>query len=235
MKINRFLALAVIALLVVGSMGAISLKGYAQTSSPTTSQSQLAEDKSTGADTDNVQEQVGEQVGEQVEDGQPDGAEAPESAVEPSAAGVLPQGNSSGVAVLNSATGNLTMAKAALAVSAPQAQAAQTAAGTTETDSGLDEQNPSYSGSIAVDQSKTDGMSETDEATALASMATISVEQAKTAALVANPGTTVIQAELDNENGVLVYSVELSNGSDVKVDAGNAAILYTDNGADNEQ
>jgi len=233
MKINRFLALAVIALLVVGAMGAVSLRAYAQGSAPATSQ--VAEDKSSGPDTDNVQEQVGEQVGEQVEDGQPDGAEAPESAVEPSSAGALPQGNSSGSAVVNSTTGNLSLAKAALAVSAPKAQAAQPAAGTTETDSGLDEQNPSYSGSIAVDQSKTDGMSETDEATALASMATITVEQAKTAALAANPGTTVIKAELDNENGVLVYSVELSNGSDVKVDAGNGAILYTDSGLDSEQ
>jgi uncharacterized membrane protein YkoI len=234
MKINRFLALVVIALLVVGAIGAVSLRAYAQGSAPATSQ--VAEDKSTGPDTDNVQEQVGEQVGEQVEDGQPDGAEAPESAVEPSAAGVLPQGNSSGVAVLNSATGNLTLAKAALAVSAPQAQAAQPEAGEASgTDSGIDEQYPSYSGGITLDQSTTDGMSETDEVTALAGMATITVEQAKTAALAANPGTTVGKAELDNENGVLVYSVELSNGSDVKVDAGNGAILYTDSGLDSEQ
>jgi len=229
MKINRFLALAVIALLVVGAMGAVSLRAYAQGSAPATSQ--VGEDKSTGPDTDNIQEQVGEQV----EDGQPDGVEAPGSEAGSSASSALPQGNSSGSPVVNSTTGNLTLAKAALAVSAPQAQAAQPAAGTTETDSGLDEQNPSYSGSIAVDQSKTDGMSETDEATALASMATITVEQAKTAALAANPGTTVIKAELDNENGVLVYSVELSNGSDVKVDAGNGAILYTDSGLDSEQ
>jgi uncharacterized membrane protein YkoI len=32
----------------------------------------------------------------------------------------------------------------------------------------------------------------------------------------------------------LVYSVELSTGADVKVDAGNGAILHTDSGADNE-
>jgi uncharacterized membrane protein YkoI len=232
MKINRFFALAVIALLVVGAMGAVSLRGYAQTSSPTSSQAQPSEDMSTGPDTDNVQEQVGEQV----EDGQPDGAEAPGSEAESSASSALLQGSSSGVAVVNSATSSLTLAKVVSAASAPQAQAVQPEAGEASgTDSGVDEQYPSYAGSITVDQSTTDGMSETDEATALASMATMTVDQAKAAALAANPGTTVIKAELDNENGVLVYSVELSSGSDVKVDAGNGTILYTDSGLDKEQ
>jgi uncharacterized membrane protein YkoI len=232
MKINRFFALAVIALLVVGAMGAVSLRGYAQTSSPTSSQAQSSEDMSTGPDTDNVQEQVGEQV----EDGQPDGSEAPGSEAESSASNALLQGSSSGVAVVNSATSSLTLAKVVSTASAPQAQAVQPEAGEASgTDSGVDEQYPSYAGSITVDQSTTDGMSETDEATALASMATMTVDQAKAAALAANPGTTVIKAELDNENGVLVYSVELSSGSDVKVDAGNGTILYTDSGLDNEQ
>ena len=73
-----------------------------------------------------------------------------------------------------------------------------------------------------------------DESTALAGQATISSDQAQAAALAANPGATVVKVELDNENGTLVYSVELSNSSDVKVDAGNGAILYTDTGGDNE-
>ena len=77
-------------------------------------------------------------------------------------------------------------------------------------------------------------MSEAGEAAALAGQAKISVEEAKAAALAANPGATVVKAELDNENGALVYSIELSNGSDVKVDAGNGAILHTETGGDNE-
>ena len=32
-------------------------------------------------------------------------------------------------------------------------------------------------------------------------------------------------AELDNENGCLVYSVELRNGGEVLVDAGNGTVL----------
>jgi uncharacterized membrane protein YkoI len=96
-------------------------------------------------------------------------------------------------------------------------------------------QEPAYSGSIAVDQAQYEGMSEADEATALQGMATLSADEAKAAAEAANPGTTAIQVELDNENGVLVYSVELGNGLDVKVDAGNSQILHTEQaGADQE-
>ena len=75
-------------------------------------------------------------------------------------------------------------------------------------------------------------MSEADEAAALQSKATITGAQAETAALAAYPGTTVVETELDNENGVLVYSVELSNGLDVKVDAGNGKILHTEQAGD---
>lgn len=103
-----------------------------------------------------------------------------------------------------------------------------------EHDGDQDEQDPKYSSSITVDDAAMEGMSEADEAAALASLAKISVEEAKSAALAAYPGTTVVKAELENENGALVYSVELSNGSDVKVDAGNAAILHTDLGEADE-
>jgi len=89
-------------------------------------------------------------------------------------------------------------------------------------------QVPSYAGSIVVDQAQYEGMSEADEAAALQKMATISADQAKAAAEAANQGATAVKVELDNENGVLVYSVELSNGLDVKVDAGNGAILHSE-------
>lgn len=92
----------------------------------------------------------------------------------------------------------------------------------------VDEQQPQYTGSITVDESQYEGMSEDDEAAALQAMATISSAEAEAAALAANPGTTIVKTELDTENGVLIYSVELSNGMDVKVDAGNGDILYTE-------
>jgi len=42
----------------------------------------------------------------------------------------------------------------------------------------------------------------------------------------------MVKTELDNENGTLVYSVELSSGAEVKVDAGTGSIVFTDSGAD---
>jgi len=95
-------------------------------------------------------------------------------------------------------------------------------------------QDPSYAGSVTVDQTQAEGMSEADEATALQGKAAISAAEAEATALDANPGASVVKTKLDNENGALVYSVELNNGTDVKVDAGNASILFTDSGADSE-
>ena len=152
MKINRFTALASISLLVMGGMGAIATRSFAQGTTPPAA-TQTVEDPSSGPDTDTIHEQVGQQI----EDGQPDDIEAPG-----------------------------------------------------EQDAGA--QDPSYAGSVAMDQAQTEGMNEADEAAALA----------------ANPGSTVIKTELDNENGSLVYSVELSNGMDVKIDAGDGSILFTD-------
>lgn len=57
---------------------------------------------------------------------------------------------------------------------------------------------------------------------------TISAEQAKAAALAANPGTTALAVGLDDENGCLVYGVQLSNGADVKVDAGSGQVVHTE-------
>ena len=60
----------------------------------------------------------------------------------------------------------------------------------------------------------------------------ISVEQAKQAALAAVPGT-VLSAQLEDENGNVVYGVEVTTASgtvDVKVDAGTAKVLSQEAG-----
>ncbi|MEZ4656154.1 MAG: PepSY domain-containing protein [Caldilineaceae bacterium] len=113
------------------------------------------------------------------------------------------------------------------AQAAPQVQATGEEGDTT--------QDPSYTGSVPVDESQTDGLSETDEAAALQGAAKIDAAAAEAAALAANPGATVVKSTLDSENGSLVYSVQLSNGLDVKVDAGNGAILHTDQANDGEE
>ncbi len=68
MKINRFVALAAIALLVVGAMGAISLKAFAKGSyTPVTQADACAQDEADGTevtsaeDTDSVELQCGDQ------------------------------------------------------------------------------------------------------------------------------------------------------------------------------
>jgi uncharacterized membrane protein YkoI len=89
-----------------------------------------------------------------------------------------------------------------------------------------DTQEPQLNGSIAVSEGQNGGLSEADEAAALASLATITPEQAGAAAQAQVPGD-VQHIELDNENGSLVYSVEIG-GKDVKVDAGNGAVLHVE-------
>lgn len=180
MKINKFIALAAIAMLVVGTMSVISNKAFAQGKQPpavTDCNNQDDDDAEVDApeavDTDDVEEECGEQI----EDGEPD-----------------------------------------------------------ELEEGVDDevQEPSYTGRIFVDQAQTEGLSAADEAASLEGQATILASEAEAAALAANPGTAVVKTELDNENGVLVFSVELSNGTDVKVDAGNGEILFSDSSADSE-
>jgi len=64
----------------------------------------------------------------------------------------------------------------------------------------------------------------------LATLATVTPDEAEAAALAAVPGT-VIEVELDDENGGVVYEVEIDTDSgrvEVMVDAGNASILHQD-------
>lgn len=68
---------------------------------------------------------------------------------------------------------------------------------------------------------------EAAEAAALAGKAKITAQQAEQTALAANSGATVVKTKLDDENGTVVYSVELSTGADVKVDAQSGVIAST--------
>ncbi len=91
---------------------------------------------------------------------------------------------------------------------------------------GQDAGEPSYQASIKVPQ---------PEPKDLSTLAKVTEEQARQAALNANPGTTVKSASLENENGNLVWSVELSNGTDVKVDAGNGSVLKSEQAGQEDQ
>ncbi|MBI2720328.1 MAG: PepSY domain-containing protein [Rhizobiales bacterium] len=91
---------------------------------------------------------------------------------------------------------------------------------------------PVYQSSITIGN-QNDG--ESGEAASLVSMAKIDATAATAAALAQVPGT-VLKVALDNENGNLVYSVEIKTAAnalqDVKVDAGNAKVLSVDTGSE---
>jgi len=150
MKINRFIALAAIALLVVGAMGAVSMKAFAQSGNPPTQtqgcdqQDDDAAEVQNAPDTDNVDQQCGDQNA-------PDNGQEAEGAESADGQDVAPTGTP--------------------AITAESAQ--------------------------------------------------------KTAESYLNAGTAV-KVELDDENGALVYSVEFSNGTDVKVDAMTGSVIGTE-------
>jgi uncharacterized membrane protein YkoI len=89
---------------------------------------------------------------------------------------------------------------------------------------------PVYNSTVKVPNAN----GETGEAGMLASQAKIDVTQATAAALKQVPGT-VLKTALENENGNVVYSVEVNTASngvvDVKVDAGNGSVLSQDTAA----
>jgi uncharacterized membrane protein YkoI len=100
---------------------------------------------------------------------------------------------------------------------------------------GTQTQTPAYQSSIKVPDQDDD---EQAEAAKLASLAKIDGNQAAAAALAKVPGT-VLKTELDNENGNLVYSVEIklanNEARDVKVDAGNGAVLHVEPETEDEE
>ncbi|CAB3806163.1 PepSY domain-containing protein [Pararobbsia alpina] len=96
-------------------------------------------------------------------------------------------------------------------------------------------QSPAYQSSIKVPDQRN---GERREAAKLATLAKIDATRATSAALAQVPGT-LRRVALDNENGNLVYSVEIKTASnaikDVKVDAGNGAVVHVDTPSDEEE
>ena len=104
---------------------------------------------------------------------------------------------------------------------------------------GTDKQEPSYTGSVQAPKGA-DTENEAAETAALAALAKLSEADARSAALAKFPGATVTKAVLGDENGSIVWEIQLTDSSnvaqEVKVDAGNGAILATEAaGADNEK
>jgi hypothetical protein len=100
-------------------------------------------------------------------------------------------------------------------------------------------QEPSISGSVTAPQGA-EGENEANETAALTALAKISEADATKAALAKFPGATIQKATLGDENGFVVWEIQLTDASkaaqEVKVDAGNGAILAVEaGGADGEK
>jgi uncharacterized membrane protein YkoI len=134
----------------------------------------------------------------------------------------------SGAAAIGVAVGAAGIAGAATGQATPTPAPAQV-----EADNA---QDPSYTSSVTAPQGA-ESQSETDESAALQSLASITSDQARNAALAAEPGTAG-KISLDNENGNVVWSVEITKAdgtvTDVKVDAGNGTVLAQDAGDENK-
>jgi len=64
--------------------------------------------------------------------------------------------------------------------------------------------------------------------------AAITADQAITAVLTVHPNTTAVQTTLEKERGVLLYSVKLKTGEEVKVDANTGQVLKTEQDEDDD-
>jgi uncharacterized membrane protein YkoI len=79
-----------------------------------------------------------------------------------------------------------------------------------------------------VEDNDADEPNEADEDDASPDQAGITPDEAKAAAEAANPGAKALDVDLENENGTILYEVELDNGLEVQVDANNSNILGAD-------
>jgi hypothetical protein len=151
MKINRFIALAAIALMVVGAAVFMSTRAHAQAGNSPAQQAQVVqapdnEAASLTPDTDNVQEEVGDQSGQQVEDGLPDssGYSATESsgAVQPSTASSVSVAPSGMDLAAHAIQPKVNASSTLHVVSAPSSAASPSVAADTEDPStGIDTDN----------------------------------------------------------------------------------------------
>ncbi len=76
------------------------------------------------------------------------------------------------------------------------------------------------------DKETNDDAKDQQESAQLQALAKITPQQAQQAAISTQPGT-VASVQLENEDGNLVYTVAIGQ-KEVKVDAGNGKVLYTD-------
>jgi uncharacterized membrane protein YkoI len=102
-------------------------------------------------------------------------------------------------------------------------------------------QEPTINGTVPAPKDAAGAeTTEANETAALAALAKVSEADARNAALAKFPGATITKASLGDENGFVVWSIELTDASkapqEVKIDAGSGAVLAVEaGGADTEK
>lgn len=128
----------------------------------------------------------------------------------------------------------VTAGAAGIAAAATNQSSPDTSTTTAAEQVGEHDDLPAHASSI-LDQAsakETEGVEEDDaaEAARLEKLATVTLDEAKAAALAAQPGT-VTKVELESEDGNVVYDVEVRTSAgttDLTIDAGNAKVLQTE-------
>ncbi len=78
------------------------------------------------------------------------------------------------------------------------------------------------------DDEATNGADDADEANVSPGQTGITADEARAAAEAAYPGSKAREVELENENGAIVYEVELDNGLEVVLDPANGNTLCSE-------
>lgn len=148
-------------------------------------------------------------------------------------------------AASGSPSGNSGQGSAVTGTDTPGAEASESQEGPEGKENDKESDDPSYTGTVKASFGGTDTESEgtdgstqeADEAATLAPLATATEAEARTAATDAVAGTAGTPT-LDDENGYVVWSVEVTQPDgtvvDVKVDAGDGSVLVQETGEDGE-
>jgi uncharacterized membrane protein YkoI len=139
-------------------------------------------------------------------------------------------------ALVGSLAGLVLVSGTALAgVAVANANTATTPASGTVENEQDDQNETTVKGSISVPESATE-VPDAEESAQLAKLATVDATAAEAAATASVPGSTVINTDLNDEDGFLVYDVDVKDGAgtvtEVTIDAGNGTVLASEAGDD---
>ncbi|MBG6226529.1 putative membrane protein YkoI [Arthrobacter sp. CAN_A2] len=137
-------------------------------------------------------------------------------------------------AIVGSLAGLVLVSGTALGgIAVANANSSNTPSSGTTQDEQDDQNETAVKGSISVPESTTE-VPDAEESAQLAKLATVDATAAEAAATASVPGSTVIKTDLNDEDGFLVYDVDVKDSAgtvtEVTVDAGNGTVLASEAG-----